>query len=157
MAKIQPVPASNGATPYLAIKGASEAIAFYQRVLGAELCLRLDAPDGNVMHAELSVGPARFMLSEEAPQWGSLGPKTIGGSATTVIVYVPDADATVKKALAEGATADMPVENQFWGDRAGSITDPFGHKWMVATHIEDPSPDELRRRAQAMFSQGGKP
>lgn len=153
--KVQAVPAPRGATPYLTVKGAADAIGYYQRVFGAELATRMDTPDGKVMHAELSVGPATFMLGEEMPDYHSLGPSTLGGSGTTVIVYVPDVDATVQRAVAAGAKLTMPVQDQFWGDRSGSIVDPFGHRWMVATHIEDPTPQEIERRVKAMFEQGG--
>jgi PhnB protein len=151
---VSPVPPARGALPYLTAKGASEAIAFYQQVFGAEQCFRIDDPDGAVMHAELAVGPAHFMITEERPQYGSLGPKTIGGSAVTLVVYVPDVDAVVAKALKAGATPTMPVENQFWGDRAGGVVDPYGHQWMVATQVEALTPEEVTRRSQAMFSRG---
>lgn len=149
-AGVPAVPESRGATPYLVVKGAPEAIAFYERVFGATLVARLDAPDGSVRHAEMAVGPAQFMLTEERPDLGSLSPRTVGGSSTSVVVYVPDADATVERAVQAGATVTMPVANQFWGDRAGTVVDPFGHQWLVATHLEDPSPDEIRRRFEAM-------
>ena len=152
---VTPVPESRGAMPYLVIKGASDAIAFYQRVFGAELQFRLDAPNGCVMHAELHVGPARFMLTEEQPQYGALSPATLGGSGTTAVIYVPDVDAVFERALKAGAQATMPVADQFWGDRAGNIVDPFGHRWMIATHIEDPSPEEIERRAKALFATSG--
>jgi uncharacterized glyoxalase superfamily protein PhnB len=155
--KVPAVPQQNGATPYLIVKGAPDAIAFYQRVFGAELKLRLDGPDGSVMHAELQIGPARFMLSEEQPQWGSLSPLSIGGSATSAVVYVPDVDTVFERAVAAGAKATMPVADQFWGDRSGHVVDPFGHQWFISTHIEDPSPDELQRRMAKMFEQGATP
>jgi len=148
------VPPSHGATPYLVVKGAADAIAFYQRVFGAELLFRLDDPSGAVMHSELQVGPARFMLTEERPQHGSLSPLTIGGSGSCATVYVSDADAVFERALKAGAKVMMPVQDQFWGDRMGGITDPFGHRWMIATHIEEPSPEEIQRRAKAMFAAG---
>ena len=151
---VAPVPPARGALPYLTAKGASDAIAFYQQVFGAELQFRIDDPSGAVMHAELSVGPAHFMITEERPQYGSLGPKTIGGSPVTLVVYVADADAVVAKALKAGATPTMPVENQFWGDRAGGVVDPFGHHWMVATQIEELTPQEVTRRSRALFSKG---
>ena len=153
-AKVDPVPAPRGATPYLIIKNAADAIAYYQRVFGAELIVRFDAPDGKVMHAELAVGPARFMLTEERPDYGARGPLTIGGSASTAIVYVPDSDAVVASAVAAGAKITMPLDNQFWGDRTASLVDPFGHNWMVATHIEDPSTEEIGRRVQKLFASG---
>lgn len=154
-AAVQPVPAPLGATPYLTIRGAAEAIAWYEQVVGAKVAFRMDAPDGKVMHAELHVGPARFMLTEERPEHGALSPQAVGGSSTTAILYVPDVDAVVAKALAAGAKQTMPVADQFWGDRSGGYTDPWGHHWMISTHIEDPTPDEVRQRVQKMFAAGG--
>lgn len=153
-AKVEPVPASKGATPYLVVKGAADAIAWYERVFDAKVEMRLDAPDGLLMHAELAIGPARFMLTEERPEYGAQSPLKLGGSATTAVIYVPDVDATIARALAAGARPGMPLQDQFWGDRAGDITDPFGHQWMVATHKEDPTPDEIGRRAAKMFESG---
>ncbi len=155
--KIEPVPESRGAIPYLVIRGAADAIGFYQQVLGASVVFRLDAPDGKPMHAELSVGPARFMLTEERPEYQALSPLSVGGTGSSVVAYVPDVDAAVARAIAAGATLIMPVADQFWGDRSGSITDPFGHQWMISTHIEDPTPEQVRQRAQAMFEGGTKP
>lgn len=152
-ASVNPVPEAAGAIPYLVVKGAADAIAYYQRVFGAEVVGRLDAPDG-VLHAELKVGPARFMLTEERAERGALGPKAIGGSASHAVVYVPDADATVARAVEAGAVLGMPVADQFWGDRSGTLTDPFGHQWFVSTHKEDLSFDEISVRLQAMFGQG---
>ncbi|UZG50017.1 VOC family protein [Caldimonas thermodepolymerans] len=137
------------------MRGAPDAIAFYQQVFGATVRLRLDAPDGSVMHAELAVGGAAFMLSEEQPQWNSLSPLAIGGSASSTLVYVPDVDAVVERAVAAGAKVTMPVADQFWGDRSGHIVDPFGHQWFVSTRIEEPTPEELQRRIDAMFAQQG--
>jgi uncharacterized glyoxalase superfamily protein PhnB len=151
-AAVKAVPPARGATPYLVIRGAADAIGFYQKVFDAELVIRLDAPDGKPMHAELKVGPASFMLTEERPEYGALSPLTIGGSASTSTIYVPDADAVVAAALAGGAQSVMPVQDQFWGDRSGAITDPFGHKWMIATHLEDPSHEEIEHRMQALFA-----
>jgi len=153
-AKVEPVPAARGATPYLIIKGAADAIGYYKKVFGAELVVRFDAPDGKVMHAEMVVGPARFMLTEERVEYGARSPLTIGGSASTAVVYVPDADAAVASAVAAGAKITMPLADQFWGDRSASIVDPFGHNWMVATHIEDPSPEEVGRRVKKLFASG---
>lgn len=153
--QIPAVPPARGATPYLVVKGAADAIGFYQRVFGAELVMRLDTPDGCVMHAELKVGPAHFMLTEEQPQHQALSPLSLGGSGSMAVVYVPDADATVQRAAAAGSKITMPVQDQFWGDRSGGIVDPFGHQWFVSTHLEDPTPQELERRAKALFAQGG--
>lgn len=149
---VPPVPAPRGAIPYLTVKGADAAIAFYQKVFGAQVVLRLDAPDGSVMHCELRVGPAAFMLTEERAQMKAFGPLTLGGSASSATLYVDDVDRVYAAALAAGATALMPLQDQFWGDRAGHVTDPFGHRWMLATHKEEPTQAELRRRLQALFS-----
>ncbi len=150
-AQVMAVPPPRGATPYLVIKDAHRAITFYEQVFGAQVLMRFDAPDGQLMHAELQVGPASFMMTEERPQYGSLSPLTVGGSSSTVTVYVPDADAVIASAEQAGAKVTMPVQNQFWGDRCGNIVDPFGHQWMIATHVEDPTPQEIERRLQAMF------
>ena len=152
MPEVSKVPPVRGALPYLTIKGASDAIAFYQRVFGAEVVFRLDDPAGAVMHAELKVGPAHFMLTEEKPQYGALGPAAIGGSPVTVTLYFPDVDAVFARAMQSGAKTTMPLADQFWGDRAGGFTDPFGHHWMVASQVEEPSADEVKRRANEMFS-----
>ncbi|MDH0864789.1 VOC family protein [Mitsuaria sp. GD03876] len=152
-ASVPAVPAANGATPYLTIRGAAAAIEFYQRVFDARVELRLDAPDG-VMHAELVVGGAKFMLTEERASCGALSPLSLNGSAVCVVVYVPDVDATVKAAEGAGAKVEMPVADQFWGDRMGQIVDPYGHKWMVATHKEDVSEAQLKERLARMFAEG---
>jgi PhnB protein len=156
MPKVNPVPAPTGAIPYLTIRGAGEAVAFYQRVFGAEVALRLDAPDGEVVHCELLVGPQRFMLTEERPQMGALSPLALGNSPVTVTFYVDDCDKVIQKALDAGAKPEMPLMDQFWGDRAGGIIDPFGHKWLIATHKEDLTPAQLQERfVAAMAAHGG--
>ena len=152
--QVKAVPDPQGALPYLVIRGAADAVGFYERVFDAQVLTRLDAPDGKIMHAELKVGPARFMLTEERVEYQSLSPATLGGSGSFACVYVSDVDATFERALSAGATAIMPVLDQFWGDRAGHLRDPFGHQWMVATHKEDLSPEQLQQRAQAMFAAG---
>jgi PhnB protein len=151
---VQAVPQPRGALPYLVVKGAGDAIAYYQRVFGAQLTTRLDDPTGSVMHAELAIGPQALMLTEERPQHGSLSPVTLGGSPVTVVLYAPDVDQVVERAVAAGAKLTMPVQDQFWGDRAGNITDPFGHSWFIAAHIEDPTPEEIQQRAKALFASG---
>ncbi|HSC81807.1 MAG TPA: VOC family protein [Chitinolyticbacter sp.] len=140
--------------PYLTIKGAERAIAFYKQAFGAVEVMRLPTPDGKIMHAELKIGGMHLMLSEESPEWGALSPSTIGDSGSTVVFYVDDAEAVVAQAERAGAKVTMPVADQFWGDRGGSLTDPFGHKWMVSTHIEDVSAEEMQRRAELMFAAG---
>jgi uncharacterized glyoxalase superfamily protein PhnB len=149
---VPPVPAPRGAIPYLIVKGASDAIGFYQRVFGAEVVMRLDAPDGLLMHAELKVGPSHFMLTEERPQHQALSPATLGGTGSQAVLYVPDADAVVDRAVKAGATLTMPVADQFWGDRSGCINDPFGHAWFISTQKELPSEAELKQRMAAMFA-----
>lgn len=152
--QVNPVPDADGAIPYLFIKGASDAIGFYQRVLGAEQTSRLNGPDGSVMHAELKVGRARFMLTEEKPERQCLSPLALGGSPSMTVVYVPDCDAVVERAVKAGAKLGMPVQDQFWGDRSGSFIDPFGHGWMISTHKEDPTPEEIERRFKKMVAEG---
>nr|WP_233151815.1 VOC family protein [Pelomonas sp. KK5] len=146
-----------GGLPYLTIRDANAAIEFYKKVFGAELLLRLDDPQGQPMHAELKVGPAHFMLTEERPQFGALSPLAVGGSSTSVTLYFPDVDPVFAGALAAGAQQLMPLMDQFWGDRSGAITDPFGHKWMLATHKEDPSVEQLHERLAKMMASMPKP
>lgn len=143
----------NTLTPYLNIKGADKAIEFYEKAFGAKEIMRLSAPDGTVAHAEIEIGDSKFMLAEENPQWGNLSPLSLGGSPVTLCLYVEDVDAVFAKALKEGATVTdgMEVKDQFYGERAGSLTDPFGHKWSIMTHIEDVSTEEMQRRMDAMF------
>lgn len=138
--------------PYLSVDGASEAIDFYTRVLGAKERLRMPAPGGKVGHAELEIGASVIMLADAFPEMGGQSPKAIGGTPVTVMVYVDDVDAVFKEALRAGATEDRPVENQFYGDRAGQFVDPFGHKWFIASHVEDLSPDEMDKRMHAAMS-----
>jgi PhnB protein len=155
MSKVTPVPPAIGAIPYLTIRGASDAIAFYQRVFGAEIVERLDDPTGAVVHCQLQIGPASFMLTEERPQMGALSPLAVGGTSTTVTFYVPDCDKVVQRAIDAGAKPTMPLMDQFWGDRAGGVTDPFGHSWLIATHKEDVPSAQLKERFQAAMAQGG--
>jgi uncharacterized glyoxalase superfamily protein PhnB len=152
---VNPVPELRGAIPYLIVKGAADAIAWYQRSFGAELVTRLDAPDGSLIHAELSVGPQHFFLPEEHPQYGSLSPLALGGSGSMAVLYVPDADTVFARAVSAGATAKMPMGDQFWGDRSGSLVDPFGHNWFVSTHKEDLTNEQIAERLRTMMAQGG--
>jgi len=151
-AKIQPVPAGyHTATPYLVIKGAAKAIDFYKAAFGATELVRLDTPDGNLMHAEIKIGDSPIMLCDECPDWNALSPLTIGGTAVSIVLYVTDVDTVVSRAVAAGAALVMPVADQFWGDRMGTVVDPFGHKWSLATHVEDVSPEEISKRARDLF------
>jgi PhnB protein len=154
---VKPIPDGYSAiTPYITVKGASAAIDFYKKAFGAEESYRLDGPDGKVMHAEIRIGGAPIMLHDEMPDWKALSPQTIGDTASSLMLYVTDADAVVKRAVDAGATLTMEVADQFYGDRCGSIKDPFGHKWSIATHIEDVSNEEIGKRAQKMFSEAPK-
>ncbi|PTY00036.1 glyoxalase [Verrucomicrobia bacterium LW23] len=136
-------------TPAITIRGAAKAIEFYKAVLGAKERERMTSDDGTVMHAELEIGDSVVMLSDEFPQWGYVSPQALGGTGSGLRVYVPDADAVLEKAKANGARVDRPMTNEFWGDRTGCFTDPFGHRWSVSTHVEDVSPEEMGRRARA--------
>jgi PhnB protein len=134
---------------YLAVSGASDAIEFYKQVFGAQELGRFGAPDGKVGHAELKIGDTVVMLADEYPEIGHKSPKTLGGSPVGLMVYVPDVDATVAKAVTLGAKLTQAIDNKFYGDRSGTISDPFGHTWMIATHVEDVTPEEMERRAAA--------
>lgn len=137
-------------TAYLAVRDALAAIDFYQRAFGAELQMRLTLPDGGVAHAELRIGDSVLMLAEENPDWGTRGPATLGGSPVSFLLYVPDADAAFARALAAGATEVRAVADQFYGDRSGMVSDPFGYQWMLASHVEDVSQEEAQRRMEAL-------
>jgi PhnB protein len=144
-------------TPYLTVKGAAQAIDFYKRAFGAQEVERMPGPDGtSVMHAELKIGDSIVMLSDEFPQMGTRSPQTLGGSTVSLFLYVPDVDAAFKRAVDAGAKATMPPADMFWGDRFGKVADPFGHAWGLATHTEDLSPDEIRRRGQAEMAKMAK-
>jgi len=152
MPDIDPIPKDYPRlSPYLCVDGADEAIAFYTRILGAVERLRLAGPGGRVGHAELAFGDSLVMLSDEFPDMGVAGPSTVGGTPVTLSLYVKDVDATFEEALRAGATALRPVEDQFYGDRSGQFLDPFGHRWNVATRVEDVTPDEMASRSAKML------
>ena len=150
MANVKPIPdAYPQVTPYLCIDGAAEAIAFYSEVLGAsQRGDSMIAPDGKIGHAELTIGDSLIMLSDEFPEEGVKSPKSLGGSPITMSVYVEDVDSVFERAVAAGAKPLRAVEDQFYGDRSGQFEDPFGHRWSLATHVEDVSPEEMQRRAR---------
>ena len=133
-------------TPALAIKGAKQALDFYQRALGASVVHCMETPDGSVMHAEMTVGDSRFMFTDEFPDWGVVSPQTLGGTPVNLYLYVADADAAHARAIREGARELRAPTTEFWGDRMGQFLDPFGHKWTVATRVEDVSDEETARR-----------
>jgi PhnB protein len=156
MATVKPIPDEYPqVSAYLCVDGAEAAIEFYGNVLGAKERTRLPAPEGKIGHAELQLGDSVIMLADEFPEMGNQSPKTIGGSPVTLTVYTEDVDETFDRAVKAGATVLRPVENQFYGDRSGMFEDPFGHRWSIATHVEDVPPDEMERRAAAMMTQGG--
>ena len=148
MANVQPIPEGYPrVTPYLSVDGAGAAIDFYTTVLGASERVRMPAPDGKVGHAELMIGDSVIMLADEFPDMGAPSPRSLGGTPVTMNVYVEDVDAVYERAMQAGAKALGPVQDQFYGDRSGQFEDPFGHRWNVATHVEDVPPDEMARRA----------
>jgi len=142
-------------SPYLAVDDAARAIEYYLKAFGAKELVRMEAPGGKVGHAELELGDSRIMLSDPFPQASTRPPKELGGTSASVFMYVEDVDAAVKRAVDAGATVTMEVANQFWGDRFGTITDPFGHVWSIATHVEDVPPEEMAERAKAAMAAMG--
>lgn len=149
--KVSPIPDGYRViTPYLYMEDAAAAIDFYTRAFGAKELFRMAGGPGKIRHAELAIGESRLMLADEAPQIGVRSPKSIGGCPSTLLLYVEDVDRIVGQALEAGATLERPVENKFYGDRSGMITDPSGHSWSIATHVEDVPPEELERRVAAM-------
>jgi len=147
---VKPIPDGYSTlTPYLVIDGASRAIDFYRRAFGATELFRMGRPDGRVGHAELQIGTSRLMLADEHPEMNFRGPRAYGGTPLSLLLYVKDVDSTFAQAIREGAKELRPLANQFYGDRSGTLEDPFGHVWTVATHVEDVPPQELERRAKA--------
>ena len=152
MAKVKPIPDGYPrVTPYLHVDGASRAIEFYSTVFGATERMRMPAPGGRIGHAELQIGDSVIMLADEFPDMNVRGPKAIGGTPVTVMVYVEDVDQVFDRAIKAGAKEMRPVKDQFYGDRSGEFEDPFGHRWNVATHVEDVPPDEMAKRAATVM------
>ena len=151
--KVKPIPdGSHSVTPHLVCAGAADAIEFYKKAFNAVEILRLPGPQGKLMHAEVRIGDSAVMLVDESPEWGMLGPKSLKGSPVTIHLYVEDVDAFVARAVAAGAKITMPIADMFWGDRYGTLEDPFGHRWSVGTHIRDVSPEEMQQAMQNMGS-----
>jgi PhnB protein len=147
--RAQPIPAGyHAVTPYLSVRDAAQAIDFYKKAFGAAEVMRMPGPDGKLGHAEVRIGDSCVMLSDEYPEMQFLGPATRGGTTVHMHLYVKDVDAVAKKAVAAGAKLVRPVEDKFYGDRTGTLEDPFGHIWHIATHTEDLSKAEMRRRAE---------
>jgi PhnB protein len=152
--KTRPIPEGYSTlTPYATVKDAEKAIQFYTKVFGAKETGRISMPDGSVGHCELEIGDSKLFIAEENKQWGNLSPHTLGGSPVSLCLYVEDVDAVFAMALKEGASilGEMVPKDQFYGDRTGSLTDPFGHKWSIMTRIEDVSFEEMQKRSDAMF------
>ena len=157
---VQPIPSGyHSITPSAVVDDANKAIAFYEQAFGARETYRLPMGD-KIGHAEIQIGDSRIMLSDEFPDWNALSPKSRGGATGSFLIYVPDADAAIDRAVKAGATLVQPAEDQFWGDRMGTVLDPFGHKWMLGTHKEDVPPEEMQRRGEAwvrdMQARGGE-
>jgi len=145
--KVKPVPEGyHTVTAYLAVNGAAQALEFYKKAFGAAELMRFPQPDGKIGHAEIQIGDSRIMLSDEYAEMNFRGPKSLGGTPVSIMLYVENVDAFVERAVAAGAKLVRPVKDQFYGDRSGSIEDPFGHSWHIATHIEDVSMEEMQRR-----------
>jgi PhnB protein len=148
--KVKPIPDGyHTVTPYLIIKGAAAAIDFYKRAFGATELFRMPQPDGRIGHAEIKIGDSPIMLADEFPEMGHRSPQSLGGSPVSILLYVEDVDSVFNRAVTEGAKQDRPVEDKFYGDRGGSLTDPFGHIWHIATHKEDVSAEEMEKRVAA--------
>jgi PhnB protein len=149
---VKPIPEGyHTVTPYLAVDDATKAIEFYKRAFGATEHVKMEGPPGKIAHAELKIGDSLIMFSDPMPQATTKPPKELGGTSSSIFLYVEDVDEVVKQAIDAGATVLQEVQDQFWGDRFGSVQDPFGHQWSVATHVEDVDPKEMERRgAEAM-------
>lgn len=146
---VKPIPEGyHSITPYLIVSGASQAIDFYKKAFGATEDMRMPKPDGKIGHAELSIGNSKIMLADEYPEMGYRSPQSIGGAGVSIMLYIEKVDDVFKRALAAGAKELQAVKDQFYGDRSGTLQDPFGHVWTVATHVEDVLPEEMGRRAE---------
>ena len=150
---VKPIPDGyHTATPYLIVDGAADAVEFYKKAFGATEVMRLPAPGGKLAHAEIQIGDSRIMMADEAPEMGFQGPKALGGNAVSICLYVEDVDTLFQRALDAGSKQLRPLQDQFYGDRSGTLKDPFGHVWTIATHTEDLTPEDIEKRMQG---QGG--
>jgi len=154
---IHPIPKGyHSITPYLVVNDAARAIDFYKRAFGAQEKMRMDGPGGKIAHAELKIGDSIIMLSDEMPGSGTRSPRSLGGSAASVFLYVENVDTVFKQAVSAGAKADAEPSDMFWGDRYGKVTDPFGHQWSLATHKEDVAPEEMAKRTKEAMAKMGQ-
>lgn len=151
----KPIPEGyHAVTPTLTVRGAANAIEFYKKAFGAQETMRFPSPDGKtIMHAEIKIGDSRVMLNDEHPQMGCLSPQSTGGASSGIFLYVENADDVFNKAVSAGAKSQMPMMDAFWGDRFGSIIDPFGHVWSIATHKKDMTPDELKQAGEKFMKE----
>ena len=152
---VSPIPVGyHSVTPYLMVRNAERALAYYCEAFGAEELMRFEGPPGSIAHAEVKIGDSHVMLADEQPEQGFVGPQTLGGAGMSLMLYVDDVDGTFARAVRAGATVRRPVADQFYGDRVGTMADPFGHVWSIATHREDVSIEEAKRRMEALMKQG---
>lgn len=148
---VKPIPEGmHTLTPHIVCEGASDAIAFYKKAFNAEEITRLPGPNGKVMHAAVRIGDSVLMLMDDFPEWGSLGPQALKGTPVTLHLYMKDVDAAMQQAVAAGAQVTMPAADMFWGDRYGQVVDPFGHRWSIATHKQDLTPEEIQQNMAKM-------
>ena len=151
--KVKPVPDGyTTATPYLTVRGGAKAIDFYKQAFGAKELFRMPGPDGKIMHAEILIGNSHIMLADESDSAETKSPQTLNGSTGGIFLYLEDVDSSFQQAVKAGAKQTMPLQNMYWGDRFGKLTDPFGHRWMLASHVEDVSPEEIEERMAAAVS-----
>jgi len=151
MIRVKPIPDGyHAVTPFLVVSDAARAMEFYKAAFGAKERMRMAGPGGKIVHAEMTIGDAVIMVADEFPEWGNLSPESLNGSPVRMALYVEDVDDVASRAVAAGAKVLIPVADQFYGDRSGRLADPFGHLWIVATHIEDVSPGEMQKRMDAL-------
>jgi PhnB protein len=153
---VKPIPDGyHTVTPYLVVKDAARALDFYKKAFGATELMRMADPSGKIGHAEIKIGNSPIMLADEFPDMGFRGPQSLGGTPVSILLYVEDVDSRFQQALAAGATTLKPLQDQFYGDRSGTVTDPFGHVWTIATHREDVPPEEMHKRMEAAMKKQG--
>lgn len=151
MTQVQPIPQGyHTVTPYMTIRNCAKAIEFYKKTFDAVETVRLDGPNNKIMHAEIKIGDSVLMMSDESEEWKNKGPEQLGGSPISVVLYVENVDEVFNKAIKEGASVVREVRNEFYGDRMGTLKDPFGHTWSIGTHVEDVSPEEMEKRMKSM-------